>query len=144
MTPKEMEMKLTEIESVIKPDMYESFAKYINAYRIAFYDAFGQKEQANEPDFIQDVRTFLKIDHDAIERENIEGLIDFEKEKNLKLLGDYYSNYTCSDVVFEGIENINVEAVAAYLSKDTRNEPTTEFVKRMREREYQKFIKIFE
>ena len=143
MTIKEMEAKLNEIESIIKPDMYESFAKYINAYRTAFYEAFGP-EKEKEPDFIQDVREFLKIDHDAIERENSEGLIDFEKEKNLKLLGEYYSNCTCSDVSYDGIEDINVEAVAAYLSIDTRDEPVDEFTKRLREKEYQKFIDLFE
>ena len=61
-----MEMQLNELEQKVKPDMFDSFEEYINHYRTAFYKEFGEESCGKEPDFIQDAREFLKINHDVL------------------------------------------------------------------------------
>lgn len=141
MTIQQQENKLQEIESLIKPEMYETFGLYIKDYRKLFIQEFGEAK-AGEPDFIKEVRDFLEIDHESIEQNTTaDGTIDFQKAKNEKLLSNYYYKAGAPAQHFSSeISNINMEAVAAYVSNETENAKDTSFVGRMQQKEYDKLI----
>lgn len=136
----EMENKLQKIETLIKPEMYETFGLYIKEYRKLFIQEFGEAKDG-EPDFVKEVRDFLEIDHESIERNTADGTIDFQKAKNEKLLSNYYYKAGVPAQHFSSeISNINMEAVAAYVSNETENAKDTSFVGRMQQKEYDKLI----
>jgi len=118
-----MEMQLNELEQKVKPDMFDSFEEYINHYRIAFYKEFGEEPCGKEPDFIQDARDFLKINHDVLKDEvHPEGnIIEFERKKNEKLLRDYYQKRKGNvHISIPVLTDDEIEYIVTSLSRDNK------------------------